>query len=307
MLNAAAPWLHGRRIAVVQHSHTLKNKAALLAGRLQLQGPTVQQMFAHYVILWVDVSGECRNYTGALPFQQGVYCLESRTIARSLPAVLHCPQMMRGPHSSRIHVGTKNWAWNNCDAAYLAWFKLTGSGLDHPYYWFLEWDVYWVGSLATILAAYHDAVNPRHEDYLIDNIYPVIRSYAHVAKFDPKYVSFDDLVYGMPALVRVSHRLLKRVVDFTQHNRSGMFCEMLTATMCMMPPVMMPSCQLGSLTDGPQSHLFRSPRAIARNRSLVGNSPRPFYNWDALVTPWVVETYAPNEMAVMHRFKWALS
>ena len=146
-----------RRIAVVQWTHTLHMKNALLLARAQLSRAS---SFDHHVVLQScgEKAPSCDKLRhGLLPLTENVSCFSATDMLRIVPALqrLGNASNMTGRWSSQSFpkVGQFRWCWFSCDAAYIAWYLTLQPRYD--FYWFLEWDVVWTGNLATLLAAWN--------------------------------------------------------------------------------------------------------------------------------------------------------
>jgi uncharacterized membrane protein YgcG len=86
-----------------------------------------------------------------------VSCYTSVAMGEALPALANIRNVFehRGPHATNLTVGSYRWCWHSCDGAYLTFYAREQSRLSHyDYFWLLEWDVVWTGSLPAILAAW---------------------------------------------------------------------------------------------------------------------------------------------------------
>ena len=142
------------RIAVLQHTHTAKPAYIFRRAREQIvqwrAGHSLVQPIAmdHHVSLWADHAEQCQSTLKAIADELGSYenltCIESDTIS--------------GPHTRYLSATNKSfqWSWNSGDAAILFWFSHRTARLPlYEFYWTLEWDTIWTGSLPRMLAAFH--------------------------------------------------------------------------------------------------------------------------------------------------------
>ena len=153
-----------QRVAVVQHTHTLRPAPYLLRARQEISSlRSARVALSHHVVLWGDTGAHCTSLEKELHAQtklrENVWCVTSRQIRASMPA-MQGTRTFAVPHARRRERGGASpsndwvWAWNNCDAAYLQWFSLPGAS-SYDFYWFLEWDVVWSGDLGRLVASFH--------------------------------------------------------------------------------------------------------------------------------------------------------
>jgi len=134
---------HSLRVAVVQWTHTMAMKNALLYARLQLSerrsGPAV---FSHHIVLQscgVNASGglvSCPQLRSQLlPLEENVTCFDPKAMMSAVPSQLSLGPLlssrhgMAGLHASPIEmqIGHWRWCWHSCDVAYIAWYAVERS------------------------------------------------------------------------------------------------------------------------------------------------------------------------------------
>ena len=327
------------RVAVLQHTHTLRPMHIFRRAREQIERWSADNIgqsatavaLEHFVVLWVDYADDCHPLLGRLKAelesQHNLECVSSAAISESLQALSFLAVSgMRGVgpntqglrddahlllnQSTRRKVSSAaigEWAWNTCDGAYLWWFwNREQLGLPpFDWYWFLEWDTAWTGSLPRMLLTFHGvppnradehgqrqalATHPNRHDLLGHAVMNTTRSYPHKLKLNRTV--FSTPVFGTAwcsqQLMRMSHRLLQLVLRFSSHSENFMFCELRSPTVCAldpkcsMQPVQVPAPAFfggGSRRDwnrGTFSNtgLQRMPRSHLANDSL----PDQFYH-----------------------------
>ena len=163
------------QIAIVQWTHTLRMQNALLLARQQVKRAQAEQLnggggrgivWGHHVLLQSCGAGrakeesDCRGMRNTLEARgltENVTCYTSVAMGESLPALGNIVNVFehRGPHASNLTVGSYRWCWHSCDGAYLTFYAQQQHRLQHyDYFWFLEWDVVWTGSLLRVLEAW---------------------------------------------------------------------------------------------------------------------------------------------------------
>jgi hypothetical protein len=332
-------------VAVVMHTHTMSSREALVLAREQLSAHP-SRLFQHHVVLRALSSARCGAMRAMLPFAENVSCVDDATVAALLPAIGQSGLIMnsnkapcerRRPFRSTmchedersragwargngLGVGSRQWAWSNCDSTYLAWFAKLG--LRSPrWFWFCEWDVTWSGNLGTILASYHgyrddnglsvlDSSSARSEDLLCDVPKPARpvtssgykhnkngRGFAHFQERNRTEFAFDDVWTCVIQFVRMSSRLLRWVVSESRRPERGIFCEMRAATMCSIAAERMhPPCVVGEVARGEQEQFFET------RRRLHDAKRHPTFNWRSIVNRSVIRGFRGER--VYHRYKW---
>ena len=329
---------HRGPIVVIQHTHTMRSREGIILARKQLSLHR-SQLFQHHVALRADSQARCATMRAMLPFSENVSCIGASTIAALLPAIGQSGRLFSREKPSNVQVedersraswaqgadlgvGSYQWSWSNCDATYLGWAALSGlaSTKDARWFWFLEWDVAWSGSIATILAAYHgysgEAGGPpsraRTEDLLCDIPLPARpqttagykhmknrRGLPHFIERNRSVYSYDVVWNCVIQLARLSARLLRHVIAQSRRPEHGLFCEMRAATMCsMMADSVHPPCVIGNVAHGRQERFFET------RRRLHDVKRHPTFNWHALLlrgwfirvlsAPTVYEHSAPS-------------
>ena len=233
-------------IAVVQWTHTLQMRNALLLARLQLarRRPATE----HHVVLQVCGEGahstvpeKCEAAMAQLPFSENVTCFHPTLMTQMVPSLGTIKRVFlnSGPSTSaaELAVGAPRWCWHNCDGAYLAWFRQHGAALTHiTFFWFVEWDVVWTGDIGLLLGSWGgvgDARSPRDEDLLCANPEFAGKRWAHLHKRNKTLIPFEQVYKCDTGLYRVTHRLLSEMVAFGQQPEAAMFCEIRAPTVCM--------------------------------------------------------------------------
>ena len=315
---------HRGPIVVIQHTHTMRSREGIILARKQLSLHR-SQLFQHHVALRADSQARCATMRAMLPFSENVSCIGASTIAALLPAIGQSGRLFSREKPSNVQVedersraswaqgadlgvGSYQWSWSNCDATYLGWAALSGlaSTKDARWFWFLEWDVAWSGSIATILAAYHgysgEAGGPpnraRTEDLLCDIPLPARpqttagykhmknrRGLPHFIERNRSVYSYDVVWNCVIQLTRLSARLLRHVIAQSRRPEHGLFCEMRAATMCsMMADSVHPPCVIGNVAHGRQERFFET------RRRLHDVKRHPTFNWHALLLRgWFIE------------------
>ena len=315
---------HRGPIVVIQHTHTMRSREGIILARKQLSLYR-SQLFQHHVALRADSQARCATMRAMLPFSENVSCIGASTIAALLPAIGQSGRLFSREKPSNVQVedersraswargadlgvGSYQWSWSNCDATYLGWAALSGlaSTKDARWFWFLEWDVAWSGSIATILAAYHgysgEAGGPpnraRTEDLLCDIPLPARpqttagykhmknrRGLPHFIERNRSVYSYDVVWNCVIQLTRLSARLLRHVIAQSRRPEHGLFCEMRAATMCsMMADSVHPPCVIGNVAHGRQERFFET------RRRLHDVKRHPTFNWHALLLRgWFIE------------------
>jgi hypothetical protein len=304
-------------VGVVQHTHSVASAPSLERGRRQLmdwntRGTMIE--FHHHVVFWADNASTCPSMLAALNFSTNVACTGSNAIAVMYPG-LDRITYLRGhglyTNELRHNVYNRQWAWNNCDADYLWWFRAVDVASTYDYYWFLEWDLAWRGDLGSMLAYFHGVPyldrngtlmegSSRNEDLLCDTTSTghhgvVTRRSPHKWKRNMSHFEYGNLRQCSQQLVRMSHRLIKRVVSWSMNPSDFIFCEMRAGTMCNMSTFGTASgrenCTLGGFNDGPQKRFF----------------DHSTFNWLVLMQHQLspedlADRTAPDKF--FHRYKW---
>jgi len=270
----------GLSVAVVQWTHTLRMKNALLLARAQLRRSV---SFDHHIVLQScgDVQLGCDALLAeAQPLSENVTCFTATDMNRLVPATHRIANVARGPHGgSAVHeVGAYRWCWYSCDAAYISWFVTTR---PHSYdaFWFLEWDVTWTGDLAIILGAWnradeawnggnastgrtklhHSAARKRgtvdhSPDMVCADPRKASKAWPHLHSRNVSHLHFDQTFMCVTGVSRVSQRLMRAMVAYAKQEEAPMFCEMRLPSVCALNAAW---CTMDTLFDDThQQYLF---------------------------------------------------
>ena len=325
------------RVGVVQHTHTLVAVPGLERARHQLSRWDVAHTglsFLHYVVLWANEAETCQRMLAELAFAENVTCVDSPTIARSLPSLAESYRYRhwwyRTTNNLTKGMYNRDWAWNNCDASYLWWLLTLGreGRAQHDYYWFLEWDLAWRGDLGMLLSRFHGtwykltgngwsrdafAVAPKlatANDLLCDTMTTVGGRAGAVAtsKYGHwKKRNFTEFSLSIRAcsqqLVRMSSRLAELIVHWSLRSEAYIFCEMRAGTMCAMggpPGHKLPlqwngtKCTVGDVRQGRQKGTMNP---------FSDRTFNFFANVDKLIPIDQLDNHSlPSRF--FHRFKW---
>ena len=268
------------RLAIVQWTHTLRMRPMLLAARRQILQR--RQQAEHHVVLSScgEAAPSCAELlTAARPLSENVTCATGDEVAASFEAFRSVADVY---HNAGIHanwtIGTRSWCWESCDAPYVHWYATVGHRLRHVrYFWFLEWDVVWTGSIVTLLDAWSGRMPETTDgtiepptpyqhlqppggarsaspDLLCPNPSKVLTRWKHRFKRDTHAVNFTVTFKCVTEVFRLSHRLLESMVAFSRVHNHAMFCEMRAATVCATRPW----CRMRSLFDAEHAHLLHT-------------------------------------------------
>ena len=249
------------RIAVLQHTHTAKPAYIFRRAREQIVQwraghPLVKSIaMDHHVSLWADLAEQCQSTLKAIADELGSYenltCIKSDTISATLPALSYASvaRMRRaGPHTRYLSATNKSfqWSWNSGDAAVLFWFSNCTATLPrYEFFWTMEWDTVWTGSLPRMLAAFHgepfsanSTIAGRAQglrvayDLLGHELEGAHANYPHKNKVNHSFIEYKDAMYSSTQLMRYSRRLLRRVVEDLEDENNFAFCEMRVPSTC---------------------------------------------------------------------------
>ena len=311
------------RLAIVQWTHTSRMKPMLIAARNQIKD--YAPIAEHHIVLFScgdpNVTKSCKDLRDELqPLTENVSCSNAHDVASTLPAFRSIRHIFRGGKvtmSRELEVGRMRWCWNSCDGPYLLWYRNIGRMLTHVnYFWFLEWDVAWTGNIVAILAAWSSrngasAVNETlgsksgPADLLCANPAKANRFWAHGQKRDAKLVPRNKTWHCVTEVFRVTHRLLSRVVAFSNLERGGMFCEMRTPSVCAMEKW----CTVRSFFDDARLPLlFSSQFNGSRQRDVTRSTTVARDRW---VRSYIHDGGVSEDMLtdmhrpmLFHAFKW---
>lgn len=298
---------------MVQWTHTLKMKNALLLARAQLNRGTG---FDHHVVLQScgDSSPSCESLRGGLlPLEENVTCFNASDMYRLVPATRRLSQVAVGPHGHGTRaVGAYRWCWYSCDAAYLCWF-LSVKPEGYTHFWLLEWDVTWTGDLAVVLGAWSTAApaltgvrlpTPTRgtgygskgyqvstPDLLCPNPSKALRRWPHLHSRNISFIHYNDSYMCLTEVQRMSMRMLRHVAAFALQAEAPMFCEMRAPSVCHIESTW---CTMATLFDSAhQRYLFadqarwvntytdrisRAAMEARMGRDIIWHG----YKWDAL-------------------------
>ena len=234
-------------VAVVQWTHTLAMKNAMLLARAQL-GRRIG--FGHHIVLQScghNAPGCEALLAGLRPLRENVTCFTAEDMHRLVPATHRIGMVARGPHGGAAvqDVGSHRWCWYSCDAAYISWF-VSGKPIWYTHFWFLEWDVTWTGDLAVALGAWNGASRSNRRtlwhttnstlrsmpDLLCANPSKAYRHWPHLHSRNISYLHYDNTFMCVTGLQRMSMRLISKLAAFASHREAPMFCEMRAPSVC---------------------------------------------------------------------------
>ena len=297
-------------VAVVQWTHTLRMKNALLLARAQLRGTG----FDHHIVLQScgDSPPSCDSLrAGLLPLGENVTCFDARDMHRLVPATHRLSRVAVGPHGWGARaVGAYRWCWYSCDAAYLSWF-LSTKPERYTYFWFLEWDVTWTGNLAVILKAWSTAApaltgmrlptraqegagnaskgyQGSTPDLLCPNPSKAKRSWPHLHSRNISLLHYNDTFKCVTEVQRMSMRLLKRLAAFALQPEAPMFCEMRAPSVCHIESAW---CTMGTLFDN------------AHQRYLFADQTRWVNTYTQRISRAAMEAWIDRDV-LWHGYKW---
>ena len=322
-------------IAVVQWTHTMKMKPMLLVARYQIAR---DPGFEHHIVLSScgDGAPGCPALLAAsAPLVENVTCSNASEVAAAIPGFSSLKQVFHGKKAtipSVLGVGMHRWCWNSCDSPYLHWYMRIGWMLTHVrFFWFLEWDVVWTGSITTILAAWNslNTSNPGligpyasfgeaplpddDHDLLCPNPSWANLQWVHRGKRDEALVPNNVTFRCVTEVTRLSHRLLRTILAFSRSKRGAMFCEMRSASICAMQPW----CRIQSLFVPEAVRMLYTARRIPGLLESLRNGPRATPKQMELATRRWVLSYVHNggvtdsmltnlsEPMLYHAYKWA--
>ena len=287
----------------------------------------------------------------ASPLRENVTCSTPTGIARDLPAFANLRATFHGRKFSApetVNVGAMRWCWNSCDGPYLHWYKLHGQTLSHVrFFWFLEWDVVWTGNIASVLRTWNSlqpdqdsdvitahnrmassrlgnasanasadaAGQSAHEgpDLLCADPAFASTRWIHREKRDEQLVPLNSTYHCVTEIYRLTHRLLRIIIDFSSQERGAMFCEMRAASICAMQPW----CRIRSFVDRVHMPLLFSHRMAAkrvinggkRSQHVVERTRRywvnSFLNARGVSAIQDADLHNMSEPMLFHAFKWS--
>ena len=313
------------QIAVLQHTHTLLSLPGIRVARQQLSQwfhPRIK--FEHHVALWSS-DGRCEQLLeGVRQHVDNVRsCVNTTALAYSYAGLADSINTFwRTGHRANFNSFTdKGFAYNNCDAAVIWWYDqvLTQSQKEqYGYFWLMEWDVVWTGDLAMLLASFHgvppspsvcskngcapvreDEWKPLSQDILctdgpIEPRNTRIRGYAHIhTRNMTTFRQHECLRYCVPALQRVTGRVLAAVAKRTRQSAWSIYCEMRAPTVCLSD---IRGCTFANMRElASQGRFF--------NHNSSGNR---LFTWDLVISN---DTFSAVEreqrVGFFHRYKWA--
>ena len=236
-------------VALVQHTHTQTGTYLLRRAREQVVAwrAQVDFIFDHHVAVWQNY-GHCEplveSITRMLGSRENVTCVTSDDISNSLPALSYAAVSRMhgaGPHTTWLNksAATYQWAWNSCDANWLYWFwkreRHQPRQHHYDYVWFLEWDVAWTGNIARIIASFHRLEPGRamDADFLGHGPRSVTKLWPHQSKLNKTRFKYRHSAWTAQPLLRLSRHLLLNVMKVLAEPEDYMFCELRSATVCM--------------------------------------------------------------------------
>ena len=322
------------RIAVVQWTHTLKMRNALLLARRQLLRSALLE---HHIVLQScggPLAMSCPALrTGVLPLRKNVTCFDAADMLRLVPATRQIAQgaTLAGGHWRKHmnQIGSVGWCWTNCDAAYIAWFQVRRRQLTHvTHFWFMEWDVLWTGDLAEVILAFSGYALPPDPDgalrgataaalavqaevenaavatadFLCPGASKATRGWKHLHERNISHLDFEHTWMCVTNLFRLSHRLMHSVAEYANLSEAGMFCEMRTASVCRLEGSW---CTMRSIFDlTHKRYLFRDE----------GGWASTYTTQDGTYEPWKMSLgndmrrqnieAVMNRSVLLHGYKW---
>ena len=282
----------GPSVAVVQWTHTIQMKNAVMLARTQLKRHD-RYRFDHHVILQSCGASpsSCESLrSGLRPVEENVTCFTAADMHRLVPATHRLHEVAHGPHGGKEvkQVGAYRWCWYSCDAAYIAWF-VSSRPESCTHFWFLEWDVTWTGDLALTLGAWNSATAPRSSgpakaanrskrislsrsrptyEFIIDrpdvttdlicaNPGKAPRHWPDLHSRNISKLHYDDTFMCVTGLQRASIRLMRKLAAFALQSDAPMFCEMRLPSVCKLESSW---CTMGTFFDQAHESYFFSDR-----------------------------------------------
>ena len=337
-------------LAIVQWTHTLIMKPMLVAARQQIRRAPWAEHHVILSSCGDSVASCDNQLAAAAPLVENVTCVNASAIAHALPALDDLRSTFHGRKSNApetIEIGLRRWCWNSCDGPYLFWYKSTGRSLTHVrFFWFLEWDVVWTGNIASILRTWNALRPDRDADVItpanrlaahtvgsatarnastsrIDTVQAAVPydllcadpafasvKWPHRQKRDEELVPLNSTYHCVTEVYRITHRLLRHVIDFSSQRRGAMFCELRSASICAMHPW----CRIRSFVDRIHmpllfSHRMAAARVIrggSRSEHVVTRTRKDWVNsWGNRVGILDQDLQNMSEPMLFHAFKWS--